>query len=91
MGWYNPDKLQLSNVYRVIRGARGFGRIRAAAQRYGYDQLILQALRIKLRHPLGCPDIDRWINWIMMDREIEKWDLHWDLHCKQITAVTLRK
>lgn len=89
MGWYNPRKLQLSSVYGVIRGARGSGRIYAAAQRVGYDTLILQALRIKLRYPLGCPDIDRYIARLLFDREYRCRYYFTDLY--DPTAVTFRK
>ena len=75
MGWYQPTKLQLSSVYGVYRGARGGGRIHAAARRYGYDQLILQALRIRLRYPLGYPDIDRYIDQLVYSRDrLSMWD-----------------
>lgn len=77
------------DCFVVRNGARGSGRIHAAAQRYGYDQLILQALRIKLRYPLGCADIDRYIERLMLDREYSTKYYFTDLF--DPAAVTFRK
>lgn len=89
MSWYNPRKIQTSTLYGVFKGARGGGRIHAAAQRYGYDQLILQALRIKVRCPLGCPEIDRYIERLMWDRYYSSRYYFTDLF--DPSAVTIRK
>lgn len=89
MEWYNPSKLQFSSVYGVFRGARGSGRIRAAVQRYGFDQLILQALRIRLRYPLGCPDIDSYIWRLLLERDCVSRYYFTDLF--DPAAVTIRR
>lgn len=87
--WYNPRKLQLSSVYRVFRGARGAGRLHAIAELQGHDNLILQALRLKLRYPLGCPDIDKYIERVMLDRDYGSLYYFTDLFDPK--AVTFRK
>ena len=69
MGWYEFNKVQISTLYGVFKQARGSGMLRHLARRFGYDQLILQAIRIRLRYPLGCPDIDSYIKRLLHDRE----------------------
>jgi hypothetical protein len=88
MSLWNPEKLRLSSVYGVFRGARGGGRIHTAAHREGYDNLILQALRIKLRYPLGCPDIDCWIDRLVLERYRT---MYYFTDLFDPNAVTLRK
>jgi hypothetical protein len=59
----------------------------AAAQRVGYGELLWKLIRIRLKYPLGCPDVDELISKIMMLRydEILFADL-FDRRC-----VTVRK
>lgn len=89
MGNYNGGYAYINERFWVVRGARGSGRIHAAAQRFGYDHLIIQALRIKLRYPLGCPDIDRYIERLLWDREYSTKYHFTDLF--DPAAVTFRK
>lgn len=53
-----------------IKKPRESGLLLRIAERtpYGFDGLILQALRIRLRYPLGCPDIERYITQLMIER-----------------------
>lgn len=77
-GFYKlPDKKQLNSLYGVFRKQpRGSGRLHWAAERtpYGYDGLILQALRLRLRYPLGCRDIDIYITRLMIERRPCRFD-----------------
>jgi hypothetical protein len=77
-GFYKlPDKKQLDILYGVFRKQpRGSGMLCQAAERtpYGYNGLILQALRLRLRYPLGCPDIDRYITRLMIERRPCRFD-----------------
>lgn len=75
--------------YVMYKGARGAGRLHAIAELQGHDNLILQALRLKLRYPLGCPDIDRYIERLMWDREYSSRYYFTDLFDPK--AVTFRK
>lgn len=72
MGFYKPMRLLPSSAFVAFRGARGSGHLYHLARLYGYDVLILQALRIKLRYPLGCPDIDDCIDRLISGREITR-------------------
>lgn len=62
--------------YTFVRGMRGSGRLYHLAQRniYGWDGLILQALRLRLRYPLGCRDIDAYITRLMIERRPCRFD-----------------
>lgn len=90
MSWYNPKKLQLDSMYGTfVIHARGHGRIQHIGERYGFDQLIMQAVRLQLRCPLGCPDIERWIDRLLLERDYGCRYYHtkdFDPH-----AVTLRR
>ena len=88
--FYEVDKKTLSSLYGVFRSARGGGRIHAAAQRSGYDQLILQAIRLKLRYPpKSCPDIDRYIDRLMLERDYG--DRYYFTNVFDQEAVTIRR
>lgn len=77
-GFYKlPDKKQLDSLYGVFRKQRrGYGRLIWLAERtpYGWDGLILQALRLRLRYPLGCRDIDMYITLLMIERRPCRFD-----------------
>lgn len=83
---FNPDFTQ---KYLFRKGFRGSGRMYAYGRLVGWDHLLIRAIRIKLRYPLGCPDIDGLISNIMLLRHYDsKWFFadHFDHK-----AVTFRK
>lgn len=52
MGWYDFNKLQLSSLYGIQLRPRGYGRVYHLAQRSGWDALIIQGIRLRLKYPL---------------------------------------
>jgi hypothetical protein len=84
--YYKP---MLSSMYGVFGGCRGGGRIHAYAQRYGYDSLIIQGIRIKLRYPLGCPEIDDILRKIVDHRRYSS--MYYFTNYFDLNAVTIYK
>ena len=92
--WLNselkPEEIAQGMV--CIKGARGSGRLLRLAERtpYGWDRLILQALRLRLRYPpKSCPDIDRYIDRLMLERDYG--DRYYFTNVFDPEAVTIRR
>lgn len=84
---FNPDFTQ---KYLIRRGFRGSGRMYSYAQLVGWDHLLIQAIRIKLHYPLGCPDIDELISKIKMARSYYD-DSYYFTDLYDPKAITFRK
>lgn len=64
--------------FTVYGGARGSGRLHYLTRRYGYQRMLLEAIRMKVRYPLWKEIdsiIDRYIDWIRFD-----WQIYLALH-----------
>lgn len=83
---YNPD---FTRKYLIRKGFRGSGRVYEYVRRYGYDLLVIQGIRIKLRYPLGCPDVDAVLSKIMLVRLYG--DMYYFTDHFDRNAVTFRK
>lgn len=60
--YYNISHLQRKALFQMIKGARGGGRINWLIKRMGYERLLCDAIRLKIKYPL----------WREIDDIIEK-------------------
>lgn len=65
-----PEKYQFQNRYIAIGGCRGGGRLHYLTKRYGYERIILEGIRLKVRFPLwnGADSaIERYVKYLQYE------------------------
>ena len=60
-------------MFTAYVGARGSGKLHFLTRRYGYERMLLEAIRMKVKNPLWKEADDiiaRYIDWMRTEREI---------------------